>query len=280
MHTTSRLTLDVVDSSDAVSSYPTVDSQAKTILDNAVTFASNTLVNLSASLAGRLLRATDTKQWFADNGSSLDQLLTLGIGPLAATTTSTSITAAAGQLVLASAAGITITLPSPSANAFVGVVVPATVAVTGASPVTVSGTNLNGVGFGNVSSVPLGAPGAFVLLQSNGVGWFTIAGQQDSGWKALSLPGGFSQASGFYQPAQRLIGDRVFHKGTIASSGTVSPGTTIATGSYSPSGNVAMGGFPSAYIQVSNGSTPLVWEGSTTAGAVNFPLDGLSFTLS
>jgi Phage Tail Collar Domain len=71
MHTTTRLGLDVLDGSDAVNSTPTIDAQAKGILDNAVTYSQGTLASLpAASLAGRRYYATDISQELYDTGTS------------------------------------------------------------------------------------------------------------------------------------------------------------------------------------------------------------------
>lgn len=71
MHTTSRLALDVVDSTDAVSDYPTADAQAKGVLDAAVTFTEGTIsARPAAALAGQLYYATDTGAYYVSNGST------------------------------------------------------------------------------------------------------------------------------------------------------------------------------------------------------------------
>lgn len=148
--------------------------------------------------------------------------------PLIKAAVSANYTAVAGDLVEVTANNPTITLPTaPPANSLVGVVI-ANGAVSGYWPVTVqaaAGADIYGVGCYGVSSIPLGTPGASILLQYNGANyWLVVAGQQDTGWVPLSLASGLV-AFGAYTPAFRLTGDTVRLRFDV----TNSTGSTIST---------------------------------------------------
>lgn len=136
-----------------------------------------------------------------------------------------------GQSVIASPS-TTQTLPSASAGALVAITALST--VTGATPVTVSGSKIYGVGLSNASTFLLGTPGAHAVLQSDGTNWYVVGGQQDTGWVALSLSTGMTATGGSnftsaYTPSARLIGSRVWLKGAIQQGSTGNSGSSIAT---------------------------------------------------
>lgn len=131
-----------------------------------------------------------------------------------------------GELAVSTAAPITLTLPSAAANVKCGVF--AKIA-TGSNPVTVTtagGAVIYGRGLGSgVSSITLGTVGAFVVLQSDGTSWHMVAGEQDTGWLALTITNGGSNLAGAYAPACILRGDTVEMRG----GGTQTTGGTLLT---------------------------------------------------
>ncbi len=132
--------------------------------------------------------------------------------------TAVNVTAVAGQLVQATAGSITVTLPAtPSAGDTVGVYV--TAAVTGATPVTVSGGThtITGDGF-TATSFPLGTQFSHALLEWTGTAWRVIGGQQDTGWMALTPVSPVASGGGddTIAAAMRLRGDTVQMRGQLA----------------------------------------------------------------
>lgn len=167
---------------------------------------------------GLLWRDTDIGGIWLGNGSTF-----LPFTHLAYRLANTSLTANAGDLIVA-ASGTTITLPTPSVNALVAVVAGSPITTS----VTVSGANIYGVGLNSASSLKLGVTGASVLLQSDGTNWLIIAGQQDGGWITGFASGvSINPGTGAATPAGRLIGDRVYLKGALTTTGTISASQTI-----------------------------------------------------
>lgn len=201
-------------------------------------------------------------------------------------TTAGTVTAVDGQLLFCYGGGAqTVNLPaSPSTGATVAVI-----AVNPSTVVTVQGNGhqFEGVGIGAASSFQLGTPGAKSWLVFDGLYWVQLAGQQDTGWQALSLATNI--ASGGYGAAARLQGDIVRLKGTLTNNTGGGDSATIAT--------LSAGLRPSATINLAVGMT----GGGTVACEVmqintsgnlalpvtgEFPsgytvsLDGLTFSLS
>lgn len=196
-------------------------------------------------------------------------------------TAATSVTATRGEVVLASP-GVTVTLPAATVNAMVAVVASST--VTGASPITVAGVNIYGVGLVGAASFKLGTPGAVAVLFSDGTNWEIILGQQDTGWVGLTLAGGVTGSG--YVPSARLQGDIVRLKGAMSGS-SITAGSTWAT---IPSGlrpSVALN-FPASQTLVSTGLAVLAITGggviSTSVGTgistEVVSLDEITYTLS
>jgi hypothetical protein len=79
MTTTSRLALDVPQSSENLSGYPAQASQALTILDNAAMVASTTFAAMTsaAHLLGKLWQTTDVKSLYWDDGTTRRVIATL-----------------------------------------------------------------------------------------------------------------------------------------------------------------------------------------------------------
>lgn len=286
--TTSRLALAQPAGADPPLELRTAISGNATILDAATTFVSNTLVNLSSSLAGQLLRATDTKQWFVDNGTTLDRLLTLGLAPLTYLSAPSSATAVAGQWLNA-AAGITVTLPSPAVTNST-LAIKAAAAVTGASPVTITtGTGaIYGGGVNGATSISLGTTGAYVLLQADGTNWIIVSGQQDTGWVALTLGTNITAPANFYTAAIRLVGDTVrltggLHNNSGGSLGTNSTVATFASATFLPAqgvnlaANTGVSGAAAIYIHPPTQSLVNSYSINTSD---NIYLDGLTYRIS
>jgi hypothetical protein len=80
MHTTSRLGLEVPDTSDNESVFPAVSSQQMTTLDNAVIVTEGTLASrpTSGSYVGQTYYATDALSWYFWTGSAWETALLAG----------------------------------------------------------------------------------------------------------------------------------------------------------------------------------------------------------
>lgn len=140
---------------------------------------------------------------------------------LSYTPASTSVSAASGQWVMA-APSTTVTLPAPTtANQVIAV--HANGSVTGSTPVTVSGSNIQGVGLSSATSFLLGTPYSYAGLISDGTNWNFMAGQQDTGWVPITS---FitNVVAGSPAAAARLRGNDLALRGGI----TNSTGASIA----------------------------------------------------
>ncbi len=213
---------------------------------------------------------------------------TLTVGGVSVTPTilnaTGSMMAAPGD-VIDTVPGATITLPSASGSFPLPITIIANGGVSGASPVTVAGTNIYGVGLSAASSFLLGTPNASVtLMPLNGV-WLIISGQQDTGWVAfpsLTSPLVSGAGGGGAPPRYRLTGDRVLLDGQFSNpSGSAFANATMATlpAGYRPP-------YARAFTVYYGGSTAPV--GISTGGGVSagvgagayLNLDGISYTTS
>jgi hypothetical protein len=135
--------------------------------------------------------------------------------PLYPTTAATSRTGLAGESVAVSPSQ-TLTLPaSPTKGDIIQIIALGT--VTGATQVTVAtagGKVINGVGLNAASSLVLGTPNASIKLQYDGTAWRVIAGQQDTGWVALTMDSGVTAVSGNV-PSARRQGDWIELRGEL-----------------------------------------------------------------
>lgn len=88
MTTTSRLALDVPQSSENLSAYPAEATQALTILDNAVLVATATFSAMTSAthLLGKLWQTTDVKSVYYDDGTTRRVIATLAPARIYATT--------------------------------------------------------------------------------------------------------------------------------------------------------------------------------------------------
>lgn len=267
-NSTSRLSLVEPLTSDAASELRTSITSNATTLDNAVVEFSGTLSNRSTVVPtpeiGFDYYATDTRQWSRYNGTLWRAL---GLAPAS---TSSSTTAGDGQAILvAGSSAVTITLPAHSSGQMVSV----TNFSTGGT--TVSGTLIQGVGLSSASSFPLGSVGAHAILLDDGTNWNLIAGQQDSGWQALTIVHG-NHPSG-YVPSARLQGDVVRLKGVVDATSS-SGWATIPSSSMYPSITISQipvansGGFDALTVTTAGSMS------TTSVGDVD--LDGVSYTLS
>ena len=172
-------------------------------------------------------------------------------------------------------APFTVTLPLPSPNAIVGVIAGAS--ATGANPITVARHStdvISGVGLSGATSLLLGTPGAFAILKSDGANWFVVAGQQDTGWQALTLSSSPSVtvAVGLYVPSARLQGDTVRLSGTMRNnSGGTSHGAADNTGQRLPltafAGQLSS---PSIVYGVNDLSVTVFTGSVSTSGQISF----------
>jgi hypothetical protein len=188
-------------------------------------------------VAGDEFRNTTTGTWYKHTGSAWHTL-----GALSYAIASTSVTAAVGQWIQVggTTGAVTISLPT---NGTAGDIV----AITNDSsnPVTVAATGGESFDGGGLvsgpTSFPLGVGGgsaASVVLCFSGTRWIFLAGQQDSGWVALSLVNSWVSTGG-PTPSVRLVGDRVWFKGSVSSGSTTTVATLGAT--YRPSSLVNLG---------------------------------------
>lgn len=133
-------------------------------------------------------------------------------------------------VVTTSSSGITVTLPVPTAGQVIGI--KKTDSGTGAVTVTAGSGAIYGPGCGSsgLSSIPLGAEHAYVVLQSDGTNWHIIAGALDSGWQTFTYTNSWASnggpAVGGTAAGYRKIGNLVKLAGSVKS-GT--SGNSIAT---------------------------------------------------
>lgn len=197
-----------------------------------------------------------------------------------------SITAIAGQTVECTGTTQTVTIPNPNIGAGATVTVTAAGSQTGAAPVTVTTPAgvIHGVGLSGATSILLGTPGASVTLLSDYSNWFITAGQQDSGWVALSLSSNVATTLG-YTASARLQGDAVKLKGTLTNNTGSSDTGTLATISaglrpsatvYSIAGLLVNGG--GLQIQITTAGALSVPSGLGNTGTIGF--DGVTYSLS
>ena len=124
---------------------------------------------------------------------------------------------------------------------------------------TVSGSSIQGVGLSSASSFPLGTVGASAVLLDDGTSWRFLAGQQDSGWVALTslLAGSIGAFSGTYTPAIRVRGDEARMRGALQNN--TGAGWTTGTGTI-------MGSLAAAFRPASNVQEPgVAWMTTNVA---------------
>lgn len=185
-----------------------------------------------------------------------------------------SVSASPGDVIVA-APSTTISLPSANGALALPITITAEYNVTSTTPVTVSDASgdsgIFGTGLSGVTSFLLGSPGANVTLMPVITGWNIVAGQQDTGWQALSLGTGV-QVPGVgagYTPAARLQGDTVRLSGIMqnggSGGGSINAGSTWAT--------IPAGLRPAAQcgisLPINSGSAPSYsYYGTITTGGV------------
>lgn len=325
-NSTSRLALPLPVGTDPPSELRTAIGALSTAMDPSVLYYSGTLANrssvVSAPIAGYLYYATDTTQLFEYNGSAWVQYapaltsgtlasrpsasgvpngstylatdtgtLSVGTGSawsvfspmLTMATMSMSGTASAWTSILAGA--VVVTLPSASANTNAIIVVRSSTTVTGSSATTVYYTGgIYGVGLSGGTNLYLGTPLASVALQSDGMYWNVIAGQQDTGWVTLPVNSGVTTYAG--TPASRLVGDRVYLRGTL-SVGAATGGYTLATlaTTFRPASQVYYPGAINnsgtqqpAFFQIFTSGVISVPQAISTTTYI--PLDGVNYCIS
>lgn len=221
------------------------------------------MASLTTPIWGRPYPAeTDLPDVAADLHSLALSLETVPLYPATAVTSRTGI---AGETVVVSPSQ-TLALPaSPTKGDTIQV--EAANNVTGTTPVTVTasgGKVMNGVGLINASSFLLGAPNASATVQYDGTNWRMIAGQQDTGWVVLAPASGW--VTGYSTPQMRLIGDRVYARGSVQN--------TTGAGSTAPLGTIGAPYAPSATrfcvgtASILGGSMSPVGIQITSSGAV------------
>lgn len=136
-------------------------------------------------------------------------------GPLQPIAEAANYSALPGDLVLMSGAH-TVALPPPASGSLVGV---KSVNGTGSAPCTISTASGVILGPGVVAaatSILLGTPGSFVVLEADGTNWHIIDGQQDSGWLAFPFSGGQLTSLGGNPCQYRKRGATVVTQGLLA----------------------------------------------------------------
>jgi hypothetical protein len=258
-------------------------------VNQTITLAHNHRQQLDAMTSGA--QATNVVDQYGNTtqiaATNLNQIVTIGASyGVAGVHVGTGIAPGTAGVAFQSGPAITtITLTKGSASATVG---------------SVSGASLGigqviGAGSGATPAIPLGTTilnvsGSTVTLSQNaaasGTGLHCAAARfvvlQDSGWEPLTLTSGWSAAANYYTPSVRLISDRAYFSGGIASGGTVPPSqfTTVTT-AFQPTADIAI---ITATVDGAAFNTLTV----STSGAValssppsneTFCLDGLSYRL-
>jgi hypothetical protein len=226
-----------------------------------------------------------TIQTWANGNVDLTNLAP-GVGRLIWKTINAGYSAVNGDLINATVGGYTISLPTPTASRVVGIWAGTNIA----SPITVAGNGSNVFGLGlataGAASFTLGAVGSFAMLQADGTNWIIIAGQQDTGWLALTLTTNVGTRAASATPAARLIGDRVFLRGAPQNNTGVTinqttiftapaglrPSTTVGFTTVGPPTATMTGG-----LMQTSGQAALI---PSWVNADYFYLEGASYTLS
>jgi hypothetical protein len=189
-----------------------------------------------------------------------------------------STTTSSGQLLeVTGTSAVTVTLPAHSKGQRVAV------SNFSSAVTTVAGSDIYGPGVAAGSSIPLG-PSANVTLLDDGASWLIVAGALDSGWVALTPGTNITSSASI-----RQLGDRVWLKGYLESTGSVAGETVIATWSTSnvstPPG-LGAAAMPASTSQGSGepndvyfGSKALYLDIGVTGGVFIY-LEGLSASLS
>jgi hypothetical protein len=276
-NTTSRLALLEPVGADAVSELRLSITNHATTLDNAAIYTEGTLASRTIGEHGEFYRTTDAG---AETLSWTDGSVWLPLGLIPAIK-SASASAISGQAILTSgASAITITLPAHAAGQIVAVKNGST------GGTTVSGSSIQGLGLSAASTFSLGAVGSFAVLIDDGTSWHFLAGQQDTGWVAVTLASGFTGTAAY----ARLKGDTVSLKGGITN-GTgaqVTSGTTLGTmpAFAAPAAATPLltatttSGVLSSYLLITG--TTLAWNANVNWGssASTIPLAGAGYSIS
>lgn len=220
------------------------------------------------------LRVRATLDFYGLSGVTAAQIASL----YTPTSTSTSKTAASGQcMVVTGSSAVTITLPSHSSGQRLKIVNLST------GGTTVSGTNIDGVGLSAASSFPLGTVGASAELFDDGTNWYIVAGQQDTGWVALTLSTNWNAYAGAYAPAYRLAGNVVYLSGACTNN---TGGVSSSPFAAFPGGIHPASAVYDNFVEIGGGSYAfsLTTAGAATVQGVtngaSFGLDDRSYRLS
>lgn len=204
--------------------------------------------------------------------------------------TSSSVTAASGQCIITTgSSALTVTLPAHAKGQTVAVI-----NVT-SNTTTVAGSNIQGLGLSSASSFPLGLSHACAVLLDDGSSWDIISGAQDTGWVQFAtlgthINGGAGTSA---TPASRLIGDRVYLRGLLQSSGTVTTGSVIFTlaSTFAPASTVGavliapilapstLVPATNASIEINSASGGVLNAASSMTSSQQIALTGLTYSL-
>jgi hypothetical protein len=207
----------------------------------------------------RIYYATDTEQYSVDNGTVWLPVM------MTSRTVSGNTTALSGEEIFGTA-NLTVTLPVPTVGARVKVV---SLAAAGIAVASHGGANnISGPGQSAVSGIYLTLNAYAEFTSYDGVNWEITAGQQDTGWVALTRGGGVTAGAG-YTPAARLRGDTAELCGQLTGSGI----TAWATGLPIPASQANLGGVNGITVSTGGALT------TSSAGSI-LSLDALSYRIS
>lgn len=177
------------------------------------------------------------------------------------TAKSGNYTAVDGDIVEMSGAH-TVTLPAPSTSQqTIGI---QSVNGSGTAPCTITTPTGAIVGKGvaaAATSILLGAPGAYVVLHSDGTNWNIESGEQDTGWVAFAYNSGFATSNSY--PIQwRLMGNRVELRGQFVTSSGFNNNAIVSSMGACPLPTISTAGYGINIRSGSNGPGLLNFTGS------------------
>ncbi len=218
---TGNLGLTEPSGSDVVSELRLAIAANAVALGNADIYATGTISARPAAAAGNtgmVYWATDAAYWSVSNGSAWTELQP-ALTPFAVA--SGNPTAFPNQLVQPYGGGQLVGTPGGPAFGCVFGVQPLN---SGTTVIANSGTFAGG-GANGTTSFPV-AQNSVVMFLWDGARWAVLAGQQDTGWVALTLGGGSPGTLGT-TPAAKLVGNRVHMRGAASYSSYSFPLATL-----------------------------------------------------
>lgn len=121
-----------------------------------------------------------------------------------------------------------------------------------------------------------------VWYKYSGSSWQAIPGVGDSGWTALTLGTNVtSLGGGFYAPQARQIGDMVFLRGQMDSTGAISTGATLFTTPFHPASKdiLVLSFNATILIGVLTTTGAVTLDGTISGAGSSFGVGGLSYSI-